>query len=151
MTLLTVIYHHSDNIQTTAWQFPLSLLDEARQTFALHISSIFPSKSLQDVTIANVIQDVNIRIFHNTVAEVMGISFQDFIRHSIMFTILSTNGVAVLWLSDATDFVQRVLIINNEAVIAARLNVINTREAPISITLGDCQSSARFFVFVYSK
>jgi len=136
----------ADNIKTTAFRQPLSLLDQAREAFALHISSIFPANFRAEVPSANVIQDVNIRLFYDSVAEIMGHTYQTLIMHTILHTIPATNAIAVLWPADPSNFAQRVLTANSRTRIAARLGIINLREAPITNALGDCADSIRSFL-----
>jgi len=107
---------------------------------------MFPANFLVEIPSANVIQDVNIRLFYDSVAEIMGHTYQTFIMHTILHTIPATNAIAVLWLADPSDFAQRVLMANSRTRIAARLGIINLREAPITTALGDCADSIRFLL-----
>ena len=61
--------HTAGNTKSTALKLPLSVLDRARQSFAQHMSSIFPAGLPADTLASNVIQDVNIRLFYDGVAE----------------------------------------------------------------------------------
>jgi hypothetical protein len=136
--------HTAGNIKSTAFKLPLSVLDQARQIFAQHMSSIFPAGAPVDSPASNVIQDVNIRLFYDGVAEAMGCRYEDLVLHAIVLSIPFTNSVSIMWLSDTAIFAQGVFATSSLATIAARLGIINVREAPISIALGDCESSARF-------
>jgi len=136
--------HPPGNIKSTALKLPLSVLDRARQDFAQHISSIFAAGLSVHTPAANVIQDANIRLFYDGVAEAMGCRYEDLVLHAIVSGIAFTNSVSVLWLSDAETFAQGVFASSSLTTIAARLGIINVREAPITITLGDCESSVRF-------
>jgi len=136
--------HPAGNIKSTALKLPLSVLDRARQVFAQHISSISAAALSVHTPAASVIQDANIRLFYDGVAEAMGCRYEDLVLHAIVFSIPFTNTVSLLWLSDAETFAQGVFASSSLATIAARLGTINVREAPITITLGDCESSARF-------
>ena len=104
---------------------------------------MFPADFRLQIPSASVIQDVNIRLFYDSVAEIMGHTYQAFIMHTILHTIPATNAIAVLWLADPSDFAQRVLMANTRTRIAARLGIINLREAPITTALGDCADSIR--------
>ena len=137
--------HTAGNIKSTALKLPLSVLDRARQSFAQHMSSIFPAGLPSDTLASNVIQDVKIRLFYDGVAEAMGCRYEDLVVHAIVLSIPLTNSVSVLWLSDAAIFAQAVFAASSLATIAARLRIVNAREAPISIALRDCESSARFW------
>jgi len=131
------------NIKSTTLKLPLSVLDQARQNFAQHMSSMFAAGQTGDTPAANVIQDANIRLFYDGVAEAMGCRYEDLVLHAIVLGVPFTNSVAVLWLSDTAIFAQGVFASSSLTTVAARLGIINMREAPVSIALGDCEISAR--------
>lgn len=114
---------------------------QLRAKFALEISPLFSSHAQSTPTTAMVIQDASIRTFYDLVAESMGYSYRDFATRALLTPIPSTNGVAVLWLPGIAD---------NPAIeqVVQNMARIQRRESPYSISLANCQSSARYIPLV---
>jgi len=108
-----------------------------RKKIATDISSVFKTTTYSPPRAnAKIVQDHSIRVFYNIVAEAMGYSFARLAQLAVLTPIPSSNGVALLWLpSNASKPLG--------ADVTRRIQRINRRESPNSISLMDCQASAR--------
>jgi len=108
-----------------------------RNKFASDILSVFEKKVHSPTTAsAKIVQDPGVRSFYNIVAEAMGYNFAELMQRVVLTPVPSSNGVALLWLPNNAS---KPLIVDVRRV----MRTITRRESPNSISLMDCQESAR--------
>jgi len=114
-----------------------SVLENMRMEFAQVISSAFSSshvnmESVAEVPALRVIQDVNIEIFFNLIAELFAERPIDFIHQAILVPIDTGNGVAIYLLPNVSD------PLPNAIEITTRIVSMNRREFPTQLRIASC-------------
>ena len=125
---------------TTTYNSNSTTIMRLRNTFAHVTSQVFAHAApLSNPTVAKIIQNTNVRMFYDLVAEAMGYRYVQFTTSVILTPIPSSNGVAILWLSTS-------LTKPSISSVKRILDTINRRESPNVVSLSDCQKSARSFL-----
>ena len=122
-----------------------SVLENMRMEFSQVISSAFSNshvntEGVADLPALRVIQDVNIEIFFNLIAEIFAERPIDFFYQAILVPIDTGNGVAVYFLPNVSD------PLANGIEITRRIVSMNRREFPTQLRIASCAEATAVLI-----